>query len=205
MEPRWLSYGRRLLAIAHNGLAYPGDPYDKERFEELKRIAAEIVATHTGLDQEQLLRDVTNDYGYMTPHLDVRGACFRDGKVLLVREVLDGGRWTLPGGWADVEDSPRSAVEREIVEESGYTARAVKLALVLDRKRWHPPHPVPSWKLLFVAAITGGEAKTSLETSGVGFFGEDELPELSEGRTTKAQLLRLFAHARDPSLPTEFD
>ena len=74
------------------------------------------------------------DAGYATPKVDVRGVVFQDGKILLVQERSD-GMWTLPGGWADVGDSPADAVVREIREESGYETRATKLLALLDRNR----------------------------------------------------------------------
>lgn len=146
--------------------------------------------------------------GYTTPKIDVRGAVFdAAGRILLVRETADDGRWTLPGGWADVNQTPAQSVVREIVEESGYIARAVKLAAVWDRAtQGHPPMVCSVVKLCFICALEGGAPSTSLETSGVGWFGETEIPaELSLGRTLHAQLVRMFAHWREPGLPTEFD
>ncbi len=205
-EPRLLTLGRRLLAIAHNGLSYPGDPYDKERFHELKELAVELLSTTTGMDRAEMTKGFAGDLGHLTPRIDVRGACFdAAGRVLLVREVLDDHRWTLPGGWADVDDAPRGAVEREIQEESGFTARATKLCLVQQRALRHPPHPLASWKFFFLAEITGGAPKTSLETSGVAFYDTDALPEMSLGRSMPQQIARLAAHRADPTLPTEFD
>ncbi len=78
-------------------------------------------------------------FGYATPKVDVRGSVFRDDQILLVKERAD-GLWTLPGGWADVNESPREAVVREIMEESGYHTRANKLLAVWDRaKHQHTP------------------------------------------------------------------
>jgi len=123
-----------------------------------------------------------------------------------VQEVQDGGRWTLPGGWADIYESPSESVEREVFEESGYRARAVRLLAVYDRQKWpHPPHPNYTYKLFFLCEITGGQPATSLETSGVGWFGPDELPELSTARILPEQIARLFEHARHPDWPADFD
>lgn len=145
--------------------------------------------------------------GYATPKVGVRGAVFdAEGRILLVREATD-QRWSLPGGWAEVNQTPAQSVAREIFEESGYHARPLKLAAVLDRARQtQPPAPWSVVRLFFVCALEGGAARTSIETIGHGWFHEPEIPaELSLGRTTPEHIARMFAHWRDPSLPTEFD
>lgn len=135
----------------------------------------------------------------------MRGGVFSAERVLLVRERAD-GKWTLPGGWVDVNDSPATAVEREIREESGYQARAVKLAALLDRRRHpHPPSVHHIFKLMFVCDVTGGEARTSSETDAVGFFPVTALPELSTGRVLAAQITRLYEHHLHRDLPADFD
>jgi len=136
----------------------------------------------------------------------VRGAAFGDGRVLLVREICD-GKWTLPGGWADVNQSAAECVVREIAEESGFEAKTLKLAAVRDyQKSGHPPRNVDSiYKMFFICEITGGSARASDETSEVAFFARDALPSLSLGRTTAAQIERMFQHAENPNLPTDFD
>ncbi len=205
-DPLWLEWANRLRAIAAAGRTYSRDPYDRERFDQVAALAAEILARYTDADFETLAELIDGDFGYPTPKVDVRGAIFRDGQILLVRETADGGRWTLPGGWADIYDSPSEAVEREIREESGYEARAVRLLAVYDRQKWpHPPHPNYTYKLFFLCEITGGAPATSLETGGVGWFGPDALPELSTGRILPEQIARLFEHLRHPEWPTDFD
>jgi ADP-ribose pyrophosphatase YjhB (NUDIX family) len=136
----------------------------------------------------------------------VRGAAFRDGRVLLVRELND-GKWSLPGGWADVNQSPAECVEKEVREESGFVCRAVKLAAVWDRSRQGhiTLHPRYVYKMFFLCTITGGEARASNETDGAAFFAEDALPELSLTRITEKQVRRMFEHQRNPGLPTDFD
>jgi ADP-ribose pyrophosphatase YjhB (NUDIX family) len=145
--------------------------------------------------------------GYETPKVDVRGVVFRDDRILLVRELLDGGRWTLPGGWADVDDRPSEAVEREVWEESGYRVQAQKLLAVYDR-RLHGHTPPSSWgiyKLFFLCSLIGGQPSASIETADAAFFAEGEIPELSLGRVTPVEIQRLFEHHRHPSWPTDFD
>jgi ADP-ribose pyrophosphatase YjhB (NUDIX family) len=204
-EPPWLTIGRELRAIVQTGLAFSEDPFDRGRYEQLRELAARLMALGSATDLE-VVRDLfRHDSGYATPKVDVRGAAFRDGRVLLVREISD-GRWTLPGGWADVNQTAAQCVVREIAEESGFEARALKLAAVLDyRKGLHPPRLDSIYKLFFVCEITGGAARPSDETSEVAFFARDRLPPLSLGRSTAAQIERLFQHRDTPSLPTDFD
>jgi ADP-ribose pyrophosphatase YjhB (NUDIX family) len=147
------------------------------------------------------------DEGYATPKVDVRGGVFQQDKVLLVRERSD-GKWTLPGGWVDVGDSPSFAVEREIREESGYLAKAVKLAALYDRNNpahGHPPSILHIYKLFFICEMNGGTATVSNETDAVDFFAVSALPPLSVGRATQAQIQRLYQHQLNRGLPTEFD
>ena len=207
MEPNWLRWAKQLAALAQNGLTYSDNVYEIERYEQIRRIAAEMMSAGFELDTKTFLDLFPREKGYETPKVDVRGAVFRDDKILMVREKLDGG-WTLPGGWADPCQTPSEAVAREIFEESGFEARVTKLAAVYDRSR-HPHLPLMPfhvYKLFFLCEITGGAAAESYETTGVEFFAEDSLPQtLSVSRTLAFQLARMFEHHRHPVLPTDFD
>jgi ADP-ribose pyrophosphatase YjhB (NUDIX family) len=204
-EPSWLVIGRELRAIAQIGLTFCRDPFDRQRFDRIRELAASLMAEGTGADHTKVLELFRHDAGYATPKVDVRGAAFREGRVLLVREISD-GRWTLPGGWADVNQSPAECVVREIAEESGFVARAVKLAAVHDYRKHHPPRHIDSiYKLFFICELTGGSASPSEETSEVAFFARHELPNLSLGRTTADQIELMFLHAEQPERPVEFD
>ena len=207
-EPDWLLWARRLQAIAQTGLTFVQDPYDQERYEQIRALAAEIMAAYSGAELRRIETLFTEQSGYATPKVDVRAAAFReDGALLMVREATD-GRWSLPGGWADVNQSPREAVLREVREESGFEVSIRKLAAVFDRtKHGHlPPRPFHVYKLFFLCDIAGGAAQTSLETTEIGFFTEATIPaDLSIGRIVPYQIGRMFAHYRDPDLPTEFD
>jgi ADP-ribose pyrophosphatase YjhB (NUDIX family) len=201
----WLKWGRRLQAIAQNGLTYTEGVFDRERYHELQAIAAEILARHTGMTATEALRWLEREEGYATPKVDVRGAVFRDDALLLVRERED-GLWTLPGGWADVGDAPSVAVVREIREETGYETRAVKLLAAWDRDRHgHPPLAWHVYKLVIRCELLGGEPRDSLETESAAFFREDEIPPLSLGRVMPQQITRVFQHYRHPEWPTDFD
>jgi ADP-ribose pyrophosphatase YjhB (NUDIX family) len=206
---RAVAWIRELQAIAQTGRHFAVNPFDRARYDRLAALAAEMWAARCALPAREILDLRAADFGYATPRVDVRGAAFRDGRILLVREVSDGGRWTLPGGWADVNEPPSQSVTRELREESGFESVARKLIAVHDRDaQGHtPPHPYTVYKLFFLCEITGGEATPNDEASEIRFFGEDEIPEreLSPARVNVRQLRRCFAHFRDPSLPAEFD
>lgn len=205
-EPQWLRVARELRAIAQTGLTFTTDRFDRQRYERVRELAASMLAQGSGEQFEVIIEMLREGWGYATPKVDVRGAAFVDGRVLMVREISD-GHWTLPGGWADVNQSAAECVVREIAEESGFLAKARKLAAVRDYQRsGHPPRNVDSiYKMFFICEITGGAARASDETSEVAFFPRDALPPLSLGRTTAAQIDRMFHHAEHPDLATDFD
>lgn len=204
---------RRILALSRTGLHFTGEQYrtddsrtfDAERYEEIGQLAAQLVSQQVNAPVAEILKAWHADDGYVTPKVDVRGALFRDSKILLVRERSD-GKWTLPGGWADVNETPSQAVLKEIEQESGFTARVVKLAAIYDRRTHNYPASVfYIWKLFFLCDLTGGEARISNETDAVEFFPLDALPELSTGRTVARQIERMYAHHLNRDLPAEFD
>ncbi len=203
---RWLEWSKRLQAIAQNGLTFAHDPYDTERYKAIREIAAEMLAEGSGFEQKVILGLLEKETDYATPNVDVRGVVFRGDKLLLVRERSD-GKWTLPGGWADVCASPAENVVREIVEESGFVTRATKILAVWDRgKHPHePPFAFHVYKIYILCSIIGGRETTSAETDSVGFFSETDIPELSITRVTPVQIRRMFEHHRNPDLPADFD
>jgi ADP-ribose pyrophosphatase YjhB (NUDIX family) len=202
----WLQWAQKLQAIAQTGLSYSKDIFDTERYATVRCIAAEMMAMGCGAaDASGFIEMFACDAGYATPKVDVRAAAFDAGRVLLVRESED-GRWTLPGGWADVGDAPSLAAVREVKEESGYDVVPTKLAAVYDRNRHgHPVIPFHAYKLFFICSITGGAAADSFETDAVDFFDEDQIPPLSTTRVTLAQIEHMFGHYRHSEWPTSFD
>ena len=202
---KWLEWVQRLQAIAQTGLTYARDPFDVERYEVVREVAAEMASTHSDADLPHVRDLFAGEVGHATPKVDVRAVVFRGDAILLVRERTE-GRWTLPGGWADIGESAGEAVVREAYEESGYRTRAVKLLAAYDRnKHPHSPYPFHTYKLFFQCELVGGSPTHSMETDGVEFFREDELPELSVMRVTAAQIARFFEHLRHPDWPTDFD
>lgn len=199
-----------LGAMAQNGLTYATDRYDIARYHRMREICAEMLAIVGEEPAEAFHRALLAEAGHATPKVDVRGALFDEhDRVLLVQEKRD-GRWTLPGGWADALDTPSQAAEREFAEEAGLRVRAHRLALIHDGSR-HNGHAASPWhiyKLMFMMErLDDAEPTAGLdeETSDVGFFALDALPELSAKRTNADQLRLLLAHHHDPTQPTAFD
>jgi ADP-ribose pyrophosphatase YjhB (NUDIX family) len=164
-----------------------------------------MTAHASSLDEGQLLSTFLAHPGYATPKVDVRGAVLREGQILLVQEKQD-GRWCMPGGWADVGESPSEMVVREVREESGFDVTPVKIIGVFDANReggalqfFH------AYKIVFLCRLLGGEARSSDETLAVDFFPLDALPPLSMNRTHPRHLLEIGLHLREPSRPAAFE
>ena len=202
-----LEWARRLQAIAQSGLAWDPREYDRERFEQVRRVAAEMLARADGGDAERIDAALAFETGHATPKVDVRGVVFRGEELLLVRE-REGGGWSLPGGWVDVGESPSEAVAREVREESGYATRPVKLLGLYDRdRRGFPPHAWHIWKAFFLCELAEGErGELGYETTDAAFFAQEALPApLRFADATARELARCFEHREHPEWPTEFD
>ena len=205
LNPRWLEWAREIQALAQTGIHYSENHFQKDRNLRLLEIAAEIIAEHTDLDSPELVHIFKEQTGYATPRVDVRAAVFKDGRILLVRESLDGG-WTMPGGWADVGDLPSASAERDVWEEAGFSVRARRIIGVYDANRIDPLQLFHAYKLVFLCDIESGSARTSLETSEVGFFSPEELPpNLSPERTQARHLRDAFTSFHNPDCPAVFD
>ncbi len=205
MKEKWLELVQKLQSIAQSGLFYSENQFEIERYKQIMEISEELISMKTGFEKEEIHSLFMSEAGHSTPKVDVRGVVFKDEKILLVKEKVD-GKWTVPGGWADVGFSPSENAEREVFEESGYRVKAKKVLAVYDRnKQGHTPYIFHLYKIFFWCEIIGGESRTSYETDDVGFFGLDELPELSTGRITRKQIERFFEHYKNPDLPTDFD
>jgi ADP-ribose pyrophosphatase YjhB (NUDIX family) len=197
---------RRLQALAQSGLTYVETEFERERWEEVRAVAAALGGGLSGEDAEELVAGFAAEAGHATPKVDVRGVVFRGEEILLVRG-LDDGLWTMPGGWAEVGESPSEAVEKEVRQESGYEVRAVALIGLQDRDlRGRARWPFHAYKLFFRCELLHDEPGPiqEHETDAVGFFGEHELPPLSERVGTKG-LDWIFEHLRDPARPAMFD
>lgn len=201
----WLQWTQQIQAIAQNGFTFSKDPFDRERYEQLRALACEILEKYTGVDTKVIHSLFAVDTGYATPKVDIRVVVFVNGKVLMVKQK-DTGRWALPGGWADIGQSPSEAAIKELREETGYEAKPVKVIAVYDKKcDPHPPSAYYTYKILIQCNLVGGNPSSGLETEKIDFFEEHLLPSLSEERVTLSQLDEAFRHLHDPDRPTAFD
>ncbi|SHJ82587.1 ADP-ribose pyrophosphatase YjhB, NUDIX family [Geosporobacter subterraneus DSM 17957] len=205
MNYPWIEIAKRIQALAQSGLTYGDNCYDIERYEALRAISIEMMAYFSDTEMEKVRDLFANETGYQTPKVDIRGVIFQGDKILMVREKID-GCWSLPGGWADVGLSPAEVVVKEVWEEAGYEVKPLRLLAVIDKKHHpHPPSPYHIYKIFIQCEITGGGANAGMETSDVGFFGKDELPELSKDRNTLSQIYAMFEFLEDQNKPVLFD
>ncbi|MGB7128641.1 MAG: NUDIX hydrolase [Candidatus Rhabdochlamydia sp.] len=195
-----------LQAISQIGLTFCNDNFDHERYSRIMEISAELASLHSSKSSCEILEIFSKDKGYITPKVGVRAAIFESNQILLVKERSD-GLWSLPGGWADVNLSPKENMLREIREETGFECSIIKLICVCDKRK----DPVLSkwpyiYDLFFLCSIIGGKVKkTTLETSNLKFFSEKNIPPLSVNRVNDLQIKKCFSHYSSPLLPTEFD
>jgi ADP-ribose pyrophosphatase YjhB (NUDIX family) len=207
MKMNLITLARELEAIAQTGIHFTKDHHDRERYERLRKIAAELLAESSRLSSQDILEWSKTEFGYATPKVDVRAFIVSGGRVLLIREDSDGGRWTLPGGWADVNESPSEAVIREVKEESGYLVEPRRLLAVLDREKQkhRPPFPYHIYKMFFHCEITGGSPEPNSESSESAFFAISALPELSESRVLAVQIRAFYEAVLSGNMAAAYD
>lgn len=205
MNDKWLDFAMQIQSIAQAGLTYGKDPYDKERYQALRQIAAEMLAFKTDLPTDKVYQLFCNEVGYQTPKVDTRAAVFQDHKILLVEE--NNGTWSLPGGWCDVDQSVASNTQKEVKEETGLTVSTERLIALQDWRK----HNVTNYaygvvKIFVLCQYESGEFEENIETIGIGYFGKDELPDkLAVEKCTKDQILMCFDAYEHPERPTLFD
>ena len=205
MNDRLLDYAIRIQSIAQAGLQYGKDNYVRERYAELREIAAEMISAKTDISMEKVRDLFCNETGYQTPKIDTRAAVFIDGKILLVHE--NNGTWCLPGGWCDVDQSIASNTEKEVREEAGFTVTAQRLIAVQD---WRL-HNVRNYaygviKIFVLCRKTGGAFAENIETTEIGYFDRDKLPDnLATEKTTEEQIQMCFDAYYDENWKTQFD
>jgi ADP-ribose pyrophosphatase YjhB (NUDIX family) len=164
--PKWLGWAREIFSLSQSGLTYSGNEYDLERYKRLQEITAEMIESESEISKESALDSFSMQAGYITPKVDVRGAVIRQGKILLIQERAD-DKWAMPGGWADLGNSPASVAEREVWEESGFRVKAEKVVAVIDANRIEPFEFYHAYKLIFLCKLLEGEPRTSYETLAV--------------------------------------
>ena len=200
----WLDWAVELQAMAQAGLYYGTDPYGRERYERIRAIAAEMVSFQADIPLEKTRDLFCCETGYQTPKLDTRAAVFQDGRILLVRE--NDGRWSLPGGWVDVNVSVGENTVKEVREEAGLEVIPRRVIAVQDREKHN--RPVYAWKIckIFVlCALAGGEFRPNSETTASGYFSLEDLPPLAEEKTTAEQVRMCFEAYRAETWETLLD
>ncbi|MDR1439521.1 MAG: NUDIX hydrolase [Clostridiales bacterium] len=205
MDTSWIEYAKKIQAIAQSGLAFTTNKYEIDRYTQLRELSVEMMSRYADAPPPLVRELFAGEKGYQTPKVDVRAAVFSGGKILMVREIID-GLWSLPGGYADIGLSPKAVAAKETREESGYLVEPVKLLAVLDKQfHGHPLSPFHLYKIFILCEIVGRAEFDGIETSEVGFFAQDGLPPLSTGRITKGQIDMVFEFAADPGRPAVFD
>lgn len=205
MNDKWLDFAIRIQSIAQAGLQYGRDKYDKERYEELRKISADMISVKTDIPINKVYDLFCNETGYQTPKVDTRAAVFVDGKILLVHE--NNGTWSLPGGWCDVDQSIASNTIKEVKEETGFDVSTEKLIAVLDWRK----HNVINYaygvvKTFILCKYESGKFANNIETTEIGFFCETEIPEnLAVEKSTKEQIMMCFQAHKDNDWQTKFD
>ena len=202
-EP-WLKWAIEIQSIAQCGLTYTKDVYDKERYEQLRNIAAEMLSYKTEIPVNKIKNLFCNEEGYQTPKLDTRAAIFKDGKILLVHEKS--GTWSLPGGWVDVLESIESNTIKEVKEEAGLDVIAKKIIAIQDRNKHNTPlYPYGVCKVFVQCDLIGGEFIENIETTEIGYFSLDNLPNLSNEKYNFEQIEMCFKAKEDENWTVLFD
>lgn len=200
----WLDWAVELQSLAQAGLYYCHNYFDRERYTRIREISAEMLAAHTDASPEEIMQLFCSETGYQTPKLDTRCAIIQGEKILLVHESRGG--WAMPGGWCEVNKSPAANAVKEAKEEAGLDIRVDKIIAVQDRDLHnHPLYANKVCVLFYLCTPLGGEFVPNVETTESRWFGESELPDLSEERNTEEQIAMCFAAARDPEWQTRFD
>lgn len=201
---RWLEWAVELQSLAQAGLHYGKDVFDRERYERIREIAAEMVSHQSEIPVEKVKDLFCNETGYQTPKLDTRAAIFQDGKILLVKEK--DGRWSLPGGWCDVNVSVGENTVKEVKEEAGLDVVAEKLIAVQDRARHNLPlYAYGVCKVFVQCRVTGGAFEPNSETTESGWFTPEELPELATEKNTAEQIALCIEACQAEHWTTQFD
>lgn len=201
---KWLEWAVELQSLAQAGLTYGKDVYDRERYERIRDISAEILSYKTDISVEKVKNLFCNEVGYQTPKLDTRAAVFEHEKILLVKE--NNGRWSLPGGWVDVNLSVKENTVKEVKEESGLDVTADRIIAIQDRDRHNlPAYAYGVCKIFVLCSVLGGEFEKNIETTEFRYFNKAELPELATEQNTKEQIEMCFNAYYNKNWIAEFD
>ena len=197
-ENEILKIARRIQAISQSGLHFAINDFDRERYEELRSLSVRLVSTICDTEPERLQNLFTNETGFQTPKVDIRSVVLKEGKILMVREKLD-GRYSMPGGFADINYSPSEVAVKEVREETGLNVRFNRVLAIADTDRHgFPPLPYHFYKIVILCDLVDGVLRDSIETSEAGFFDFDNLPELSVERNTPSFLEMIRKQLESP-------
>lgn len=204
MDNKLVNWIAELQSIAQAGLTYGKDVYDRERYQRIREITAEMMAAKTGLSLEKVTDLFCGETGYQTPKVDTRAAIFKDNKIILVHE--SDGTWSLPGGWVEFNLSIKENTIKEIREETGLEATAEKIIAIHDRNK----HNVPEYvygvcKIFVLCRVHGGEFVKNIETTGFEYFAKNEIPTLALAKNNEEQVKMCFRAYNDPNWEVEFD
>lgn len=201
---QWLDWAIELQALAQAGLYYSKDVYDIERFQRIREIAAEMVSIQTGLSIDRVTELFCNESGYQTPKIDTRAAVFCDNKILLVEE--SNGKWSLPGGWCDVNLSVKENTIKEVKEEAGLDVTADLVIAVQDRSKHNlPQYAYGICKIFILCSPLGGEFQPNSETLQRQWFSLNELPPLAEEKNNREQICMCFDAYHSEHWIAQFD
>ncbi len=201
---KWLKWAVELQAIAQSGLFYGKDKFDIERYERIRDISAEMLSYKTEISVEKIKDLFCGDKGYQTPKIDTRAAIFKDNKILLVHE--SNGRWSLPGGWCDVDISTEENTIKEVKEEAGLDVVVKRVIAVQDREKHNlPVYAYKVCKIFMQCEVKGGKFKPNIETTGFDYFGIDELPDLAEEKNNREQIEMCFNAMKSEHWEALFD
>jgi ADP-ribose pyrophosphatase YjhB (NUDIX family) len=196
---------KKIQAIAYAGLEYCESDFDRERYDELKKLSQLLLAEITDTPVKKIQSLFANEVGYQTPKVDVRAVVFKENKILMVKEKID-GKWSIPGGWADIGHSPSEIAVKEAKEESGADVKPVRLLAVIDKlKHDYPLSPFHTYKIFILCELVNNNFSSGTETSEVNFFSKDDLPPLSATRITAEQVHLLFRLWENPTEQVVFD
>ncbi|MDO4446686.1 MAG: NUDIX hydrolase [Lachnospiraceae bacterium] len=198
-----VEWAKELQSLAQAGLFYGHDIYDKERYQRIREISAEMMLMRADVSAEKIRGLFCNDEGYQTPKVDTRAAIFSDGKILLVCEK---GKWSMPGGWCEFNLSPADNIVKETKEEAGLDVHVKMVISVQDRDKHNlPPYAYGVVKIFYLCEVIGGEFIENIETSESRYFSKEELPELAEEKCNKEQILMCFEAYQSNNWTVIFD
>ncbi len=202
---KWLKWAIEIQSLAQAGLTYSDNVYDTERYERLREISAEIMEEKSNLNLDKVKDLFCNETGYQTPKIDTRAAIFKNNKILLTHE--SNGTWSLPGGWCEVLESVKSNTIKEVKEETGLDAEAIKIIAMQDRNKHNKPiYAYGVCKVFVLCNAIGGKFTKNIETTEIKYFSIDEIPSnLAEEKTNKEQIEMCFNAYNDKEWQTQFD